>query len=191
MSQKIISLKNIKCIRTYIFLIFSIINLIKSNSQNTIKLDSLNNFIDDFTGIEVCGDKFLTRTESGEVLLSSDLGYNWSKLSLGKINKVISFENTEINKAREKFTRGNKFNYEFLKNLLVKKSKNEDFTSEIKLSNPQENTVFITNEGEIFFSKNCGFDFLNENLGKNGFNELHAGLGKKVIVKDFVFHPDN
>lgn len=194
MSQLNFTLKLPKSIRTSIFIIFTLLNIINTNSQNTINLHSLNDFIDDFKGIEICGDKYLTRTKSGDVLLSSDLGFNWSKLSLSKISKIISFENSENFKSKEKFISGNKFNFDFLKNLLTKKSESKEFKSEIKLSTPIENTVFISDDGKIFFSKNCGFDFLNENSlsDKTGTKEEpSSNLDSKLLVKDFVFHPDN
>jgi len=181
--------KLLKSIRTLIFALFILTDIINANNQNIINTHTLNNFFDNDKSIEICGDKYLARTKSGEVLLSSDLGYNWSKLNIGKISKIISFENTEINKSREKLKNGNKFNFEFLKNLLAKKIKKENLEHEIKLNIAEENIVFINDEGKILFSKNCGFEFLN-NVEKYQ-NEFNSALDKKVIVKDFVFHPFN
>lgn len=183
-----ISLKLSKTTKTSMFMLFFIVNILQASSLNTINLHSLNDFIDNDESIEICGDKYLTKTKSGEVLLSIDMGNNWTKLNIGKISKIISFESTNLNKRKEKFKSGNKYNLEFLENLLSKINQKENLENQIKLSLPEENIVFINEDGKILLSKNCGFEFLN--LNQNKFlNEFNKSLEKNVIAKDFVFHP--
>ncbi len=170
----------------YKLLLISICFIFLTN-QNNINFHNLNGFIEN---IEICGDKYLSLSETGEVHMSIDLGYNWTKLeNIQKIKKIISFEGSNINKEREKFKKRNKYTYDFLKNLLLKKLKNENYQNDIKLSVPEENSVFITENGEIIFSKNCGFDQLEKSNEK--ISELNPKFNENIIVKDYIFHPYN
>jgi len=174
---------NIRYIMFYLYIIINF-SLLKFSQPNIINIYNINEFID-FNGLEICGDKYLAKTKSGEVYISTDLGYNWRALEgLTNVRKIVSFENSDLNKFREKYKNGNKFSNEFLKSMFMKKIKKEKFENYMKLNIPEENTAFITFEGKIIFSRDCGLDMFQSIKDKKIYN-----FNEKLLVRDFIFHP--
>lgn len=164
--------------------LYFILNLLHSSSANEYKgtILNLNSFIDN--KFEICGDKYMARTETGEVYVSTDLGANWIKIkSLAKIKKIKIFENQEIIQRRDVYNNKSENNLDFIRKYFYKKSKNEEFDIQPSNSN-SGNVVFITNQGKIIFSKKCGLDLFDKD-----FIYANDIIKSNLRVQDYYFHP--